>query len=251
MGKQRWQKDKELAEKICDELRKGNGRAILSLYNDYHNILLNFLKKTLPGFDVSSELVPEDIMNDFWCLVLKRMSIVCGFKGDSTFLTYLIQVLKNYLKDIQKRKDIRTALQTDNITSVAHDDDGELDSIMDKKLHDAIQSNTLDQYMSQNWINASICKDDIKVTRQILLRRALKILSRERPEDGRLMGYRLLHGLSYDEIVDRIYQPEDMKERQTIKNRLKKRFERARKPLRDILCKCLAEEGMELADLFG
>ena len=251
MGKQRWQRDKDLAEKICKELRKGNGRAILNLYNEYHNILLNFLKKTLPGFEVSSELEPEDIMNDFWCLVLKRTSIVCGFKGESSFVTYLINVLKNHIKDIIKRKDVRNALQTDNITSVCDDVAVESESILDKKLFDAIQANKLYEYMSEDWINTSTGKNSTEATRRVLLRRALKILSRERPEDGRLMGYRLLHGLSYDEIVDRIYQPEDMKERQIIKNRLKKRFERARKPLRDILCKCLAEEGMELADLLG
>jgi len=200
---------------------------------------------------VSSELVPEDIMNDFWCIVLKRTSIVCRFKGDSTLLTYLTKVLINFVKDIKKRKDVRNALQTDNITSVFDDGAVESESILDKKLFDAIQANKLYEYMSEDWINTSTGKNSTEATRRVLLRRALKILSRERPEDGRLMGYRLLHGLSYDEIVDRIYQPEDMKERQTIKNRLKKRFERARKPLRDILCKCLAEEGMELADLFG
>jgi RNA polymerase sigma-70 factor (ECF subfamily) len=251
MGKQRWQKDKELAEKICDELRKGNGKAILTFYNDYHNILLNFLKKTLPADEMSSELVPDDIMNDFWCLALKRTSIICGFKGNSTLLTYLIEVLKNHVKDIKKRKDVRNALQTDNITSVFDDDTVETESLLDKKLYAAIQTDKLYGYMSQDLINTSMGKKSPEATRRVLLRRALKILSRERPEDGRLIGYRLLQGLSYDEIADRICQPEDMKERQTIKNRLKKRFERARKPLKNILCQCLAEEGMELADLFG
>ena len=251
MGKQKWQTDKELAEKICDELLKGNGRAILSIYNEYHNILLAFFNKHLRDPMISRVLTPEEVMNEFWSLILKRTSIVCEYKGNSSLKTYLINVLKNYVKDIKKSNNIQNALKTENVAFIWDDNDIESVTIIDKKLHNAIQSNILDKYMSQNWINTSICKDDKKSTSQILLRKALKILSIERPEDARLIGYKLLHDLSYDEIVDRYYPSEDKKKRQTIKNRLKKRFERARGYFRDILCRCLAEEGMELADLFG
>jgi protein-arginine kinase len=107
-----------------------------------------------------------------------------------------------------------------------------------------------------DFIHSRIDKDTLQMMGSIeinrdkklkIIRKALKRFSKKRAEDAFLLSARILRGMSYEEIAMQYYQKEDKKK---VINRLKKRFERAKEPLKKEIILCLKEEGLNIEDFF-
>lgn len=165
----KFQEDIELAQKLCRELKAGNGKAVLELYSKHHNLFLQFTLRRLYQPSMSRA---EKVLSKFW-LDLLNGKAVCAYRGKASLRTYLLVILNRRILD----ENAKTQKQRDRFE--AGEDP---DSIPDSQ-PDAAEAVIQDQ-------------------RKKILNLALSALEKASLRDANLVRMRL-EGLSYEQMAER------------------------------------------------
>lgn len=253
--KQKREQDLELAQKVCNELKKGNKRSIEELWKRYNQIFTYSIEKVFQK--INKNFLPdgidsEDLIMNLWYKIIKDPNIICNFKGQSSLKTYLYKILLNSLKTYFRQKKTKESHDTDlfsNLSSklVDIDEEGNKES----ELLDIIISKEADKDLLEK-IHPYACSMNLSTRDKIqkVVRMALERLSIERAEEALLLKARILYGMTYEEFVEKEYKVEDAKEKQRIINRLKKRFERVKDRFKKEIIFCAEKEGIDIEE-FG
>jgi len=194
-------KDLKLAQRICEELRRGNTHAVMELITLYGHTLEVFTifktQKTYGRWMVhyqeskNTEYNPiKDLIQDFWVTKMMEKKAVCGYKGrnGASLKTYLFSIMMNLIMEqgrkIKKRHDVEVEEIPDVIKKADLTVPNEEDIIkhVDDKgqLDDAFQEELTCRFKNI----------------------ALECLSQKRPDDATLVLLRM-NGVSFREIAQR------------------------------------------------
>ena len=217
--------DYDLGQKICRELRSGNGSAILELYHKHGRFFAAFTRCRL--FDDDPHGV-ENILSNFWIELINARAI-CKYNGRASLRTYLTVILNRRIIDANRkleRKRNYSPLKTKNENS---GDD----------LH----------YDQQTPEKQLIIKEQHR-----LIQKALLKLSDTCPRDANLIRMNL-EGLSYEQMAQR--ELNGVKDADELKRRIdaiKKQFTRketgSMAKFRSVLDNYLDKNGLNYQDLF-
>lgn len=100
-----FEKDLDLAQRVCRELANGNNQAILELYSLYQTLFLGFAMRRVysPSQDRANRL-----LSAFWLELLNGRAI-CSYAGKASLSTYLMVILNRRILDhnatIMKNRD--------------------------------------------------------------------------------------------------------------------------------------------------
>ena len=190
--------DLKLAQELCDELRSGNGEAILKIYNDYHPVFLGYTRKRLHSPDQDKA---TSVLSDFWVELLNAKAI-CSYRGLASLKTYLFKILNFRI--------------VDNARSACRQ------STYEKKTSD--KDHDFDAFESEN---KSPEKEIIHKEKNKLVHEALLRLVDTSPSDAFLVKMHL-EGLDYSQMAERNLGDKDCPQKELDKksNAIKKQFTR-------------------------
>ncbi|MEZ4528814.1 MAG: hypothetical protein R2941_23125 [Desulfobacterales bacterium] len=93
------QEDRELAEKICKEIRRGNRDAILEIYHRFHLFFQRLAQKQMGSMEDT-----DDLLGNFW-LELLNGNAICAYEGmnNAALRSYLAKILLLRIIDLQRK----------------------------------------------------------------------------------------------------------------------------------------------------
>ncbi|MBI9074704.1 MAG: sigma-70 family RNA polymerase sigma factor [Desulfatibacillum sp.] len=94
MGTQ-FDKDLDLAQRVCRELANGNNQAILEVYSLYQSLFLGFALRRL--YDASQDRANR-LLSEFWLELLNGRAI-CSYAGKASLSTFLLVILNRRIMD--------------------------------------------------------------------------------------------------------------------------------------------------------
>jgi RNA polymerase sigma-70 factor (ECF subfamily) len=219
--------DYDLGQKICRELRSGNRRAILELYNRYELFFAAFAQKRL--FDDDPHGV-EDVLSDFW-LELLNSKAICRYRGKASLRTYLTVILNRRVIDANRKFERQR-----NATSITKEKGREAND------------HSHDQQTPE--------KELIIKEQHRLIQKALVQLADVSPRDANLIRMNL-EGLSYEQMAKKELNAEkaDQAELKRKVDALKKQFTRSETgsmaKFRSVLSTYLDKNGLNYKDFLN
>jgi RNA polymerase sigma factor (sigma-70 family) len=175
MDSEQIRNDVAIAERICEDLRAGNRKALTELYNAHHHLFLNFAKLHLYNPEDF-----EDVTQNFWAEIMNGKAI-CAYaqnpKNTATLRTYLVGMLYRRIIDANRK--------TSRYKEI-HQKEENLQEIPDQA---PPPNNVLVDSISQDLARR-------------LVHQALLKLSEESPQDASLVGMHL-EGLDYSQMAIR------------------------------------------------
>jgi DNA-directed RNA polymerase specialized sigma24 family protein len=195
-------KDLELANRICQELQQNNKHAALELMELYGKYLESYTRErvrkiNLPEMD-SDEWV-KDLLQEFWITKILEEKVVCRYQGknDASLKTFLFTIMYNlsfrqFKKTIRRRETLIDNMpETWEPSSPFKEDETN---------------------MLLNIDSADLTDDHVqeKLNRGFV-DQALKTLSSERPEDARIISWRIKDDLTYLQIAQKDLEARGLK----------------------------------------
>ncbi|SHI97742.1 RNA polymerase sigma-70 factor, ECF subfamily [Desulfatibacillum alkenivorans DSM 16219] len=220
MGK-RFDKDLDLAQRVCRELAKGNNKAILELYSLYQNLFFRFAMRRLFS---PTQNKAERILSDFWLELLNGKALQ-NYAGKASLSTYLLVILNRRILDHNAR--------------------------FAKRRERFVQEPNPD---SNSGLQESPEETLIRSQREKVLTLALAALDDISPRDARLIRMHLA-GLNYEQMAERELQGETFTQEELHKktNALKKQFSRpgtgSLAKFKTVLTRALQKYGLTREDL--
>jgi RNA polymerase sigma factor (sigma-70 family) len=185
-------KDLELANRICQELRHNNNHAAQELVELYGRYLEAFTRKQLGEIDLpemdSDEWI-KDLLQGFWKKKILEEKVVCAYEGrnGASLKSFLFSVMRNYIsqqfKVIIRRKEKSTGDMTINWEPSSSSEEYEKNIIKIIDLED----------LSDDWVQEKLNRAMVDM--------ALKELSLKRPEDEKIISFRMKDDLTYRQIA--------------------------------------------------
>lgn len=225
------QEDRELAEKVCKEIRRGNREAIVEIYQRFHPFFRRVVQKQM-----GSKGQKDDLLADFW-LGLLNGNAICAYEGinNAALRTYLTKILLLRIIDLQRkigRQEKRF------VSPFVQEDDGEED------------------YLSKVAADSESSPDDLMIEKQRsrIFQNALLLLHEMSPPDANYIRMRM-KGLTYAEMAEQDSDT-DKTDIQAVGRKadaIKKQFTRKKTgslaKFRIILENLMTESGMGIEDL--
>lgn len=198
--------DMALAQRICDELHRGNTHAVLELMQLYGKSLEAFTRSQVKGTysrhmihyygpDDTSEIQPsvEDLVQEFWKNKILTEKVVCSYQGNNgaSLKTFFFRVMMNLImehgRQIVRRKKIHDKAES-----------------IQKDLYSGINPGPPDEDEILSHAEDPDLVNDAhqQQLNRVFVRIALEQLSVRRPRDAKLI-FLFMEGLTYREIAQR------------------------------------------------
>lgn len=222
MIKENSDQDFILADKICQALRSGNCKAIIEIYQRYHQRFKMFAKLQLGAFTGSTA---DDVLHNFY-IELMNGKAICSYngKGKKSLYSYLLNLLRwRILDEIRSTAKYRyRKVELGSVDSENNDDENALSAAAMKKASEKKTEWGLENSFSDPE-HIVIQKQYVQIIHEALFRLE-KISSR----DANYIKWRIFDKMNYREMAHLEVQNNDPKEIQKRENAIKKQFTRDR-----------------------
>ncbi len=192
MTKNSLQEDRELAEKVCKEIRAGNRESIAEIYQRFHSFFQRLARKQL---GTAGQI--DDLLGDFWEELLNGNAI-CAYEGmnNAALRSYLAKIMLLRIIDMQrkmKREEKRL------VSPFVQEDDSQEDFLSKSALGSGSGGQ---RDLISDMADSAQSPDDLMMQKQrsLIFQNALLLLHELSPADAKYIRLRM-EGLTYEEMA--------------------------------------------------